>query len=827
MTAPGSSPVNGAIGTVESVWGTWVEDVQVAIAYDIIQHFSSQLYASPYKALEELVTNGFDAGASEVRTYIPSGMAKEHVVVWDDGHSMGKEELHELWWIARSPKRSTTRVIESNAGVQRKVIGKFGIGKLASYAVGSTVFHLCKQQGHILLVGLDYGTITPSEPPTSNHPIGIYELNEDDARSWLLERLDAEAEAFSIMWNRPSWTAAVISGLHPSVDLKSGRLRWLLGNGMPLRPDFTVYAEDIRVAPKALKNSVRTFTFSDTDVVDALRKIWTEAVAKGEVSGKVTFATNAAGQATVCLPTLGEVIGEGQVFGRSLVKDSALEIDPEGEIDEGRMHGFFIMVRDRLINPTDPRFFLPEPSYGTFNRMQIRIYADGLDDELLADREHVRGDLPGARELTLVQRALYSVARLAVEAHEARLPKWEEVGRLLPVEISDLFREPLSSYLARNGEPNEDYANAFSGKVVRKDVGDDGPLSSVDATEGFVLNTTHPFYASFGSSVGSAKDKRDRLARTMEAFAIAERLTEGWLYDRGMDWVSVQAVMNLRDAFFKQIASRLTYQNADDILAEAENTSHLGQAEFEVALTRVFQRMGFVAERHGASGEEDILVVAPIGRGHSSFIVEAKGSKHAIGTKEAKVSAALSHCRTVEADFAVIIAREFQARESGVEGGVYKECEATDGKVVMLELAALFELYRATGRFAYGLDQVIEVLNILQPPVEKLATTLSLKTPIDGFGYRRVLDYMWELQQNQSKNDEVPLKWVYQALLSEHLGFTTETDFFLRLQALATLTPLFVLSGQNGRIKQEPEQVVVSIEAALQVTADVKADGSS
>jgi len=77
--------------------GTRVDTVQVNIDHRIIEHFSQHLYASPNKAIEELVANGFDAFASEVRVYTPGSMTPERLLVWDDGESMDVAGLKSLW----------------------------------------------------------------------------------------------------------------------------------------------------------------------------------------------------------------------------------------------------------------------------------------------------------------------------------------------------------------------------------------------------------------------------------------------------------------------------------------------------------------------------------------------------------------------------------------------------------------------------------------------------------------------------------------------------------------------------------------------------------
>src|SRR6185437_10470066 len=85
--------------------GQKVDELLVEIDYAIIEHFSEHLYSSPNKAIEELVTNGFDAFASTVHVYVPGPFVSDRVVVWDDGASMGLNDIHHLWWIAQSPKK--------------------------------------------------------------------------------------------------------------------------------------------------------------------------------------------------------------------------------------------------------------------------------------------------------------------------------------------------------------------------------------------------------------------------------------------------------------------------------------------------------------------------------------------------------------------------------------------------------------------------------------------------------------------------------------------------------------------------------------------------
>src|ERR1700760_2200787 len=105
--------------------GVQVDEVVVDIDYEIIEHFSQNLYGSPNKAVEELVANGYDALATVVYAYAPGAQVGPRVVVWDDGNSMDIAGLKELWHIAHSPKAGGKRQVSSDRVAGRAVIGKF------------------------------------------------------------------------------------------------------------------------------------------------------------------------------------------------------------------------------------------------------------------------------------------------------------------------------------------------------------------------------------------------------------------------------------------------------------------------------------------------------------------------------------------------------------------------------------------------------------------------------------------------------------------------------------------------------------------------------
>src|SRR3954447_21428517 len=88
--------------------GTHSGDISVELSTRFLEHFSEQLYSSPQKAFEELISNGWDAGAKYVDVRIATNLADPDatLAVLDNGCSMDEAGLKALWYIASSPKKN-------------------------------------------------------------------------------------------------------------------------------------------------------------------------------------------------------------------------------------------------------------------------------------------------------------------------------------------------------------------------------------------------------------------------------------------------------------------------------------------------------------------------------------------------------------------------------------------------------------------------------------------------------------------------------------------------------------------------------------------------
>lgn len=734
---------------------------------------------------------------------------------------MDVEQLKMLWWVARSPKAGTDRVIhDATRGPDRKQIGKFGIGKLASYAVGDLITHVSRRNDEFYLVTVNYAEVLGDDKhvgSSQNNPYttDILKLTEEEARTVVESVFDGEKKSTAVveLFDEQTWTIAIIGAL--KTELQSGRLQWVVGNSMPERPDFAIWQNDVRLRSKLEKNAALTWTLGDESVQSAIEKFFADATKKGEFHGNVAFGKVAGLDAAhpnkaipyVDLPSLGRIWGTVRIFDDSLKAVQSAQM--------GRSWGFFVMVRDRLLNPDDDKLFLNDPSFASFYRSQFILHADALDESLLADRERLRRDTPTVAELQLLQSAIYRAARTAIEARDQVADEKATTISLLPTHSRRFFREPLTALSMRAGP--EMVIDVTKPTVERKALGEGRPVSIVSPdTHGFIVNTSHPYYNAVAKKIGGGK-KAAEFFRVYDLFSIAERLLEGHLYDVGVDDAVVTQVLTWRDDLFRELAKSYAHARAE-VLQDLHNTSYEGDTPFERAIAKVLNGMGFHAEHCGGSGNEDILLAATVGPSSYSFVFEAKGSTKPVQADKSEVSGAASHRDEAGAEHAVIIAREFQgfrANPNNNDAQVLKECRAV-GRVSIMTVDALSEPYDAIDAFGYPLDMLKDVFTVIETPSAKLHRIRGLTLVTDGIDNRALLDEIWRRQSGEAAGDYVPYRSVFQSRNEwKKIGFEAFQQRLVALETLSNGRIVLNTTKETVFLKQSPEVVAAQIESSL------------
>jgi len=637
---PGASAENDGTTTVpvdEFVVGRTqtTGSVRVRMSLTIIERFSEGLYSSPNKAFEELVSNSYDAGAQQVWVVMPGDLTAPgaRIITVDDGDSMDLAGLQDLWQIGESRKRENETLPNG-----RKQIGKFGIGKLATFVLATRLTYLACQAGQYLAVTMDYGRVQGGMTDPQQMTLTVAEITEEQAHQTLLDVIgsgprrgeaideqgmaaddapadDPEQSPVEVLFGsdkRPSnWTAAVLTNLKPAAfDIRVGRLRWVLRTAIPLNPAFRLWLNGWQLlASKIDKTPLWTYTIGkDEDQLPLSDR-------RGQ---KSSFDTDALSVLpTYELPAAGAIWGQATLYEDSLQKGKSERL--------GRSHGFFVRVRQRLINLNDATFDVgPELSHGILTRFHMVINADDLDEFVAAPRESLQ-ESAALTELKRYMLAVFNRAR-AVKASldtDDPMPLLTRQGRITdpsPALTQGPFRRMLQRAvsggdLARGtlGLRADDVAEASrlleEGKdliesVVLGPLGDDDRLVGYDPSrQAAVVNQSHPFIANYLDVRGALEP--------LKLVALTELLTEAYMLDEGISVEQVAIVMKRRDSFLRGLVER--FPRSAFMVASQLRLAYNDEKKLEDAVADALELLGFDVLRISGTGTPDGIATARLG----------------------------------------------------------------------------------------------------------------------------------------------------------------------------------------------------------------------
>lgn len=590
--------------------------VPVRISLAIIERFSEGLYSSPNKTFEELVSNSYDAGAEHVWVYMPGDLSSPHasILVIDDGESMDVQGLQDLWRIGKSRKR------DDESSKRREPIGKFGIGKLATYVLAEELTYIVLKDGVYRAVTMDYQMVQGdmSDPHTLN--LEVAELTREEAQEALLSNLQDYGvrmkpvleTLFPDTDSGPEhWTAAIMTRLKkPAQGIQQGRLRWVLSTAIPLNPSFNLsYNGDPIEASKAQGEEQWDFTIGiSEDTLPPDARIGTPD--QVEVNGEQLPAYR--------LPLAGAVWGQAQLFEDSLVRGQSGKL--------GRSHGFFVRVRNRLINLDDASFNVgPELHYGTFSRFNMVINADELDALVASPRESLM-DSPEVRELKTYMLAVFNRSRSALKKRddEDALPLLTQQGRISNPPPG-LTQGPLRRMLRRASQGDEAVRESLGIKVdatiipetllqgegevleqvLVEPAGEETRLISYDPQRrAAILNQAHPFISNFID--------RDGTQEALQLLGLTELLTQAYMLDENIDAATVNRIMKRRDAFLRDLVSY--HPRSAPVIAKALRDSSNDEKALEDAVADALTVMGYSVQRIGGKGTPDGIATVRLGR---------------------------------------------------------------------------------------------------------------------------------------------------------------------------------------------------------------------
>jgi len=692
-------------------------EIRVDISYDIIRHVSAQLYTNPRKAIEELVCNGYDAGATECHVKLP--VSKQGaLLVLDNGKSMSLSGLRDLWRVADSPKKPNTQ--GQRVANNRLQIGKFGVGKLAAYALGKRLTHVATTGGITRVVSVGQDEIRARKgggPPVFK----VYSVSESKARALVEPYLEGLPSPWEKGWD--SWTMAIVANIdrgHFQRALKLGILKRMISTALPLSANFNAFIDgeaiqirdiprdDVEISVDILDPSFRKKLETDLrefwklrlslDTIEQVpKRLYTVKLGKMSTPQQVTKKVPA-----ISVPELGLVAGSALMAKLSLTTE---KLDERGYVN----HGFAVYAFGKLVNPEDELFGVSARSHAYWRRFLARVEMPGLDDILLVQRNAVSEDSPKAQVAREVMRVLFEFVRSKAEQSE-------EADDFVPQAFGFKIQRssPILGPLAIGGLGG---GKLPEGGVSKVDIdfvtlNENGPASRYDADEHDIqVNEDHPIIEAL-KDLGPQRQKQWR--RVMGEVVAGGKLTEGLLTARGVDEQLVRDTEELMDSALRSAASYIR-DPVEEHIQEILDASYIGGTRFENAVVNAFKSLRLVSNRLGGPDKPDGTVEVPqAGAKNLRISIEAKGTKGIITHAELSQSTVERHRNEEKCTSSVAIAREFQVEgRSKGKSGLLKEAA---GKLPLLTVSAIAKMLRLHQRRPFTYDKVATILTTFTPP---------------------------------------------------------------------------------------------------------------
>ena len=834
--------------------GDATDDIEVRLSYRIVELFSEGLYTSPNKAVEELVANSFDAGAQRVHVLLSSNLHDQDatIAVFDDGEGMDHDGLKRHWLIGISNKREL-----STRPRGRQQIGKFGIGKLATYVLANRLTHISKCNGKYYSTSMDYRTIDRrvdrEVEPKVPIKIALRELTEQQA-SQAVEPWTGTAAfkaAKMVLFgtkSTESWTLCIMSSLKPKVhETKQGTLGWVLRTALPLRPDFGIFLNGQRLESSKEGKGLLGRKILGKDLIELPRPSPKDTTTSEDVN--VPEASEH--RFGLEVPSLGRITGYAETY-EDLLTGKSNEI--------GRSHGFFVYVYGRLLNVDDGHFGISpdELRHGTFGRFRLVVHMDGLDAGLRSNREAV-GEGPLLETAQDVLRGVFNALRPTIEIHDRDEAPGAKLARMLAASPASLSRRPivdlartvaagkrisrfleiptfptdeaLKEFLADLETRAADEAGRFvTGVNIDFEGSSLGGIARFDTQSGVLhLNGWHPFVATFHDEFTNT-----RLRQPLELLAMAEVLTEAHLHIVEVTPSRIDDFLAARDQLLRNLTNESGRQSALSIangLSEARNSPD----RLEKAVCDAFGSLGFDVTPLGQRGEPDGVAAAHLSGDqqgnsrHYRVSLEAKSKEKpglAVSARAVGIAAVARHRKKRECDHAIVVAPAFPTSQddSALERELKDDRDksiavGTPKSITLITVDDLAKLTRLRPVKQIGLQKIRELFEHCSLPDQSAAWVEVIRqTVVEKPPYEKIVETIEALQKKYKKATvNYSALRVELSHMTPPIEYQTDQDLFELCRGMAQMAPgAMFASPSTVELDQSAHNVVAAIEAAMQ-----------
>ena len=839
-----------------SSFGKKMDDIDVAINYKIVDLFSDGLYTSPNKAVEELVANSFDAGAKRAHVFISPDIETNKdasIVVIDDGSGMGPDELKGHWRIGYSDKRAHEQPPHG-----RPQIGKFGIGKLATYVLARQFTHISKHGGQYFMASMDYDSMNRHESqvlPSDPVKIPLHELTSSEAeraveqytQSFELEKSDVRLFGEG---GPTSWTICVMSNLKPRAsEIKMGRVGWILRTALALHHDFDIWLNGKKIKPSQLDENMILKRVIGKDLVDLPTPAPETTVDSDGSAGEHAHGLR--------IRDVGRVTGYVEAYKHPLQQRS----------DQNRICGFFVYVRGRLVNLDDGHFGISanELRHGTFSRFRAVVHMDYLDGGLRSTREAI-ADGHELRTSRCLLRAIFNYVRSRIEEHDQTADPASRLARRLTAGRSSLSRKPLAS-LARSVAEGKVKARhitvpehesvrqmeEFLSKLEARMESPDGFVTKIEFdykhtgdpiavfhTETMVLeiNECHPFVSAFHDEFAHPNH-----GQPLGLLAMAEILSEAHMHYEGIERAKCERVLDDRDSLLRNLANDSGHQSPFSIANDLSD--ELDPKKLEELVCASFKSLGFEVMQLGKQNEPDGVATAVLPADENGdpqgykVSLEAKSKKSGNTTVSAHsvdVSGIDRHARKHKCDHIVVVAPAFPTsrQNSALEQEIRRSMEQkqTDGKTptfTLITIKDLAELVRQRPIKLLRLKDIRELFERCVLPDQCAAWVKAVKDrDVESPNFRRILKTINVLAQEFAKEPvKYPSLRTKLSNLDPPVKYPTDGELMDVCKAMAQMSRGAVWADDSRvELDQSVENAIVFIEKSVQEHGGTERDVS-
>lgn len=642
--------------------------IKVELSTRFLEHFSEQLYSSPQKAFEELISNAWDAGADRVDVHISDDLSlpSATMCVLDNGTSMDAEGLRRLWHIAFSPKR------DNPVHKGRHVIGKFGIGKLATYVLANKLTYICKgSDGVIRRVTMDYSHIDEQQGAEPDKLINdlkleVFDVDPEDLKNALSaiecgpsilqviddnfpepEKGSFEDEFGGVSANleppsNDTWTIVILSDLKPAGRaLRVGVLRRMLEAALPFGSEMAislngsrlssskvdasllkewVIGPDLGLSEIELKGAEDEGNPSDTASAEAPEAQQATGQSGGDAAPqKITITSGNDPYPFIEIPGIGRVTGRVRLFNDKISVGKSEE--------RGASNGFHVNVLGRVVNQGDPSFGEENLSHAAWARFRMTVRADGLNRFLTTNREQFKEE-PELKVFRAFLRRVFNITRAAYDADKnTEIPDGGDVlvkslGVLSLSPLRNVVSDTLASKAPVRGLFNDADVNDRNAKrlswrentsenirnalkqVKYERLEDDKEFVQFKISDSSIVVNKEHPFVLEHSRTRAEKE----LIRTV---AMINLLTDVYALDAGVDPDLLQNIRNYRDRLmrYKALERRTSGQHIAKLLLQTQHESSESK-KLEKVVSDALRYLGFSVKDLAKSGEPEGIASA-------------------------------------------------------------------------------------------------------------------------------------------------------------------------------------------------------------------------